>query len=33
MHAHRSAVEWIDFNIAGAWLGDQTPMILYTPER
>ena len=26
------AVEWVDFNLAGAWVGDGTPMILYRPE-
>lgn len=25
------ASEWIDFNIAGAWIGERTPVILYKP--
>ena len=25
------AVEWIDYNVAGAWVGERTPLILYTP--
>jgi len=23
------AVEWVDYNIAGAWVGEGTPLILY----
>lgn len=23
------AVEWVDFNVAGGWLGEHTPVILY----
>lgn len=26
--AHTAAVEWVDFNIVGAWVGDMTPIIL-----
>ena len=25
------AIEWIDYNVAGAWVGERTPVILYTP--
>ena len=25
---YEDAVEWVDFNIVGAWLGDQTPIIV-----
>ncbi len=25
------AIEWIDFNVAGSWVGERTPVILYTP--
>jgi len=27
-----AAVEWIDFNIEGAWLGERTPAIMHRPE-
>ena len=26
------AQEWVDFNIAGAWVGERTPVILYRPD-
>lgn len=26
--SYEDAVEWVDFNIVGAWLGDQTPIIV-----
>ena len=29
---HEEATEWVDVNIAGAWMGDGTPAILYRPE-
>lgn len=25
---YEDAVEWVDFNIVGAWLGEQTPIIV-----
>ncbi len=25
------AIEWVDYNIVGAWVGERTPIILYTP--
>ncbi len=25
------SIEWIDFNVAGSWVGERTPVILYTP--
>ena len=28
--SEEDAVEWIDYNIAGAYVGETTPMILYT---
>ena len=27
------AAEWIEYNIAGAWIGDQTPLILHRPSE
>lgn len=27
------AVEWISFNVAGAWVGEGTPLILYPLEE
>lgn len=27
---YESAVEWVEYNIVGGWLGKQTPIILYT---
>ena len=29
--SHEEATEWISFNVAGAYLGEKTPMILYAP--
>ena len=30
---HEEAEEWVDFNIRCAWVGERTPIILYTePE-
>lgn len=26
--SYEDAVEWVDFNIVGAWLGEQTPIIV-----
>lgn len=25
------AIEWVDYNIVGSWVGERTPVILYTP--
>lgn len=30
--SHEDAVEYFEFNIAGAWVGESTPMVLYTEE-
>ena len=26
---YEEAVEWMDFNVVGAWMGEGTPMFLY----
>lgn len=28
-----SARDWIDYNIAGSWIGEQTPYLLHRPPR
>lgn len=30
--SEEDAVEWIDFNVLGAWIGEQTPMIVFPFE-
>jgi len=25
------AIEWVDYNVVGSWVGERTPLILYTP--
>jgi hypothetical protein len=25
------AIDWVDYNIVGSWVGERTPLILYTP--
>ena len=30
---YEDARDWISFNIAGAWIGDQTPLILHRPPE
>jgi hypothetical protein len=29
---HEEATEYVSFNILGAWIGPNTPLILFTPE-
>lgn len=31
--SEEEAVEWIDFNILGGWIGEGTPLILFKRER
>lgn len=31
--SQEEAVEWIEFNIAGAWVGEQTPLLLHRPAE
>jgi hypothetical protein len=31
--SHEEAVEWIGFNVAGAWIGEGTPLILHELEE
>ena len=31
--SHEEAVEWIGFNVAGAWVGEGTPLILHELEE
>lgn len=30
---HEEAVEWMDFNVVGAWMGPHTPVWLRRPEE
>lgn len=30
---HEAAVEWVEYNIVGAYLGDGTPLIVYPATR
>lgn len=31
--SEEEAVEWIDFNVAGAWMGPHTPIMLYGEDE
>ena len=30
---HEEAIEWMEFNVVGAWMGEHTPVWLCRPEE
>jgi len=31
--SHEDAVEWMEFNVVGAWMGENTPIWFYCPTE